>query len=122
MAVFWPSRRNNERCHRATSPYPIKPADVSRPWHAFRRDVLDRHTDPVPAVDPDNPAAYRAELAATRHAVAAGAATATTYRELTGGPHPDVAARLAALTGICTAATASCAPATTAVHPRLPVR
>lgn len=83
--------------HVRTSPYPIKPVDVTGPWLTFRRDVLGRHTDPVPAVDPDDPEAYRAELLDTRHAVATGAATATTYRELTGGPHPDVADRLAAL-------------------------
>ncbi|KUN96174.1 zinc finger domain-containing protein [Streptomyces caeruleatus] len=85
------------RHHIATSPYPIKPSDVSRPWHAFRRDVVDRHHDPVPAVDPDDPEAYRAALVATRHAVAVGAAPAATFRELTGGPAPDVAERLAAL-------------------------
>ncbi|MGW9041225.1 zinc finger domain-containing protein [Streptomyces lydicus] len=85
------------RHHIATSPYPIKPSDVSRPWDAFKRDVLGRHTDPVPAVDPDNPEAYRAELLGARHAVATGTATATTYRELTGGPSPEVADRLAAL-------------------------
>ncbi|KAB1141383.1 cell surface glycoprotein [Streptomyces luteolifulvus] len=85
------------RHHIATSPYPIKPSDVSRPWHSFRRDVVDRHHDPVPAADPDNPEAYRAELLGTRHAVAVGAAPAATFRELTGGPAPEVAERLAAL-------------------------
>lgn len=83
------------RHHIATSPYPIKPADVSRPWWAFKRDILDRHTDPTPQADPDDPASYRAELLGTRHAVATGAVPATTYRELTGGPAPDVAARIA---------------------------
>ncbi|WP_275463351.1 cell surface glycoprotein [Streptomyces noursei] len=73
------------RHHIATSPYPIKPSDVSRPWHDFRRDVVDRHHDPVPAVDPDDPEAYREALVATRHAVAIGAAPAATFRELTGG-------------------------------------
>ncbi|GGR80750.1 hypothetical protein GCM10010252_19080 [Streptomyces aureoverticillatus] len=85
------------RHHIATSPYPIKPSDVSRPWHSFRRDVVDRHHDPVPAASPDDPAAYRAELLGTRHAVALGAAPAATFRELTGGPAPEVAERLAAL-------------------------
>ncbi|MEU7046062.1 cell surface glycoprotein [Streptomyces varsoviensis] len=85
------------RHHIATSPYPIKPSDVSRPWHTFKTDVLGRHTDPVPAADPDNPEAWRAELLGTRTAVAAGTAAATTFRELTGGPAPEVAARLAAL-------------------------
>ncbi|MGX1912430.1 zinc finger domain-containing protein [Streptomyces phaeochromogenes] len=85
------------RHHIATSPYPIKPSDVSRPWHDFRRDVVDRHHDPVPAADPDDPAAYRAELLGTRNAVATGTAPAATFRELTGGPAPEVAERLAAL-------------------------
>lgn len=85
------------RHHIATSPYPVKPSDVSRPWHGFRRDVVDRHHDPVPAADPDDPEAYRAELVGTRHAVAVGAVPAATFRELTGGPAPEVAERLAAL-------------------------
>ncbi|EFL21873.1 probable cell surface glycoprotein [Streptomyces himastatinicus ATCC 53653] len=89
------------RHHIATSPYPIKPSDVSRPWHDFRRDVVDRHHDPVPAVNPDDPAAYRAALVATRHAVAIGAAPAATFRELTGGTREEreqaAAERLAAL-------------------------
>lgn len=87
------------RHHIASSPYPIKPADVSRPWHAFRRDVLDRHTDPTPAADPDDPDAYRAELLGTRHAVATGQQQAITYRELTSGIAPEVEQRLAALGG-----------------------
>ncbi|MFE4059487.1 cell surface glycoprotein [Streptomyces sp. NPDC059096] len=73
------------RRHIATSPYPIKPSDVSRPWDDFRRDVVDRHHDPVPAIDPDDPAAYREALVATRHAVATGAALPAAFRELTGG-------------------------------------
>ncbi|MET9291144.1 cell surface glycoprotein [Streptomyces sp. NPDC003077] len=86
------------RHHIATSPYPIKPADVVRPWQAFRRAALDRHTDPVPDADPDDPAAYRAALLGTRLAVATGAAAPTTLRELTtGGPAPELAARLSAV-------------------------
>jgi hypothetical protein len=65
------------RRHIATSPYPIKPSDVSRPWHAFRSDVLRRHVDPVPNVDPDNAAAYRAAIAGHRHAIETGATVAT---------------------------------------------
>ena len=84
------------RHHVATSPYPIQPADIARLWHTFKRDVLGRHTYPADSA-PYDPAAYRAELLGGRHAVAIGAATATTYRELTGGPAPAVAARLAAL-------------------------
>ncbi|MFI8850777.1 cell surface glycoprotein [Streptomyces sp. NPDC053499] len=86
------------RHHIATSPYPIKPSDVSRPWHAFKADVLGRHTDPTPAADPDNPAAWRAELIGTRQAVATGAALPSTHRELTsGGPAPEVRDRLATI-------------------------
>ncbi|MEW1774702.1 cell surface glycoprotein [Streptomyces sp. NPDC086777] len=91
------------RHHIATSPYPVRPSDVSRPWHSFRRDVVDRHHDPVPAADPDDPAAYRAELVGTRTAVATGASTASTYHELTGGTREErdqlAAERLAALGG-----------------------
>ncbi|MET9555115.1 cell surface glycoprotein [Streptomyces sp. NPDC006645] len=90
------------RHHIATSPYPIKPSDVSRPWHDFKRDVVDRHHDPVPAVDPDDFAAYREALVATRQAVAIGAIPAAPYRELTGGKTREerdqfAAGRLAAL-------------------------
>lgn len=90
------------RHHIATSPYPIKPSDVSRPWHTFKADVLGRHTGTFepgahPELDPDDEAGYRAALAADRAAVAAGTAPPVTVRELTGGPSPEVARRLAAL-------------------------
>ncbi|MGW1760973.1 zinc finger domain-containing protein [Streptomyces mirabilis] len=91
------------RHHIATSPYPVRPSDVSRPWHSFRRDVVDRHHDPVPAADPDDPEAYRAELLGARNAVATGASTAAPYQELTGGTREErdqlAAERLAALGG-----------------------
>lgn len=83
------------RHHCATSPYPIKPSDVSRPWHAFKADVIGRHTDPLPAADPDNPESWRAELLGTRQAVAAGQQPATLYRELTAAPADALRARLA---------------------------
>ncbi|MET7450657.1 cell surface glycoprotein [Streptomyces sp. NPDC005574] len=73
------------RRHIATSPYPIRPSDVSRPWHTFKADVIGRHHDPVPAVDPDNSVAYVRALYAGRQAVAVGAVTPTSYRELTYG-------------------------------------
>ncbi|MCY0959629.1 cell surface glycoprotein [Streptomyces sp. H27-H5] len=90
------------RHHIASSPYRIQPSDVSRPWHAFKADVLGRHTDPVPPVDPDNHRAYRDALASTRTAIATGQAAPSVYRELTGGSTRDernefAAARLAAL-------------------------
>ncbi|MFE5851988.1 cell surface glycoprotein [Streptomyces sp. NPDC056500] len=65
------------RQHIATSPYPIKPADIGARWQTFRRDILGRHVDPAPPVDPDNQAAYRAALRAGRAAIETGAAVAT---------------------------------------------
>ncbi|MFF3886576.1 cell surface glycoprotein [Streptomyces sp. NPDC001914] len=90
------------RHHIASSAYRLQPSDVSRPWHAFKADVLGRHTDPVPPVDPDNHQAYRAALADTRTAIATGQAAPSMYRELTGGSTREernefAAARLAAL-------------------------
>ncbi|GHA19745.1 cell surface glycoprotein [Streptomyces echinoruber] len=73
------------RHHIATSPYPIKPSDVSRVWADFRRDVLSRHVDPVPDVDPDDDAAYRAALAAQRRAIETGQAVAQPRAALTAG-------------------------------------
>ncbi|MFF4552761.1 hypothetical protein [Streptomyces sp. NPDC001422] len=62
-----------------------------------RSDRMARHTDPTPAADPDNVAAYQAELRATRAAVATGQQQPA-HHELTAGPmHPDVAARLRTL-------------------------
>ncbi|MER8086588.1 cell surface glycoprotein [Streptomyces sp. NPDC094048] len=77
------------RRHIATSPYPIKPSDVSRPWHDFRRDILGRHVDPTPTVDPDDEAAYRAALATTRHAIETGAAVAQPRTALPAGTRDD---------------------------------
>ncbi len=83
------------RSHILDSPYPILPVDISRRWHAHRRDRLDRHTDPTPAADPDDPAAWRAELLRTCKAVAAGAAPPSTHRQITGGGPPrDIEERL----------------------------
>jgi hypothetical protein len=62
-----------------------------------RADRMSRHTDPTPAADPDDPHAYKAEIAATRLAVATGQQPPEQH-ELTAGPmHPDVAARLKTL-------------------------
>ncbi|MBT2420743.1 hypothetical protein J7F01_36890 [Streptomyces sp. ISL-22] len=83
------------RSHVLDSPYPILPVDVARKWRAHRRDRLDRHTDPTPAADPDDPAAWRAELLRSRNAVAAGLAAPSTHRQITsGGRLPDVEERL----------------------------
>ncbi|MET9038444.1 zinc finger domain-containing protein [Streptomyces mirabilis] len=83
------------RAHVLDSPYPILPVDVARRWRAHRRDRLDRHTDPTPAADPDDPVAWRAELLRSRNAVAAGLAAPSTHRQITGGsPSRHVEERL----------------------------
>ncbi|GAA2500574.1 zinc finger domain-containing protein [Streptomyces longisporus] len=76
------------RSHVLDSPYPILPVDIARRWRAHRRDRLDRHTDPTPAADPDDPAAWRAELLRARNAVAAGIASPSTHRQITSGRRP----------------------------------
>ncbi|MEV2203760.1 cell surface glycoprotein [Streptomyces fradiae] len=88
----------------ATSPYPIKPSDIGAPWETYRADIVGRHWDPAPAVDPDNAPAYRAALRSTRHAVAVGALPPTPQHAIEGRPSPiraerdaAAAARLAAL-------------------------
>jgi hypothetical protein len=90
------------RHHIATSPYPIKPSDVSRPWHAFKADVVSRHTGTFepsrhPELDPDDVAGYQRALYADRQAVATGAVPARPFKELTAGPEAEAQARLAAL-------------------------
>ncbi|WP_327325132.1 hypothetical protein OG735_23500 [Streptomyces sp. NBC_01210] len=83
------------RAHALDSPYPILPVDVARRWRAHRRDRLDRHTDPTPAADPDDPAAWRAELLRARNAVAVGVVAPSTHRQITGGdPQRDIEERL----------------------------
>ncbi|PNG17164.1 hypothetical protein, partial [Streptomyces cahuitamycinicus] len=85
------------RQHIRTSPYQILPADVARPWESYRRDRLARHSDPTPSVDPDDQAAWTAELADTRRAVAAGTAQPAQARAITSGRDgvdPKLEARL----------------------------
>ncbi|GHJ40484.1 hypothetical protein [Streptomyces sp. TS71-3] len=79
------------RAHILDSPYPILPVDVARTWRTYRRNRLDRHTDPTPAADPDDPAAWRAELLGTRQAVATGQTAPAVFRQIgRGDPRPDV--------------------------------
>ncbi|MFD4479479.1 hypothetical protein ACFWPU_25640 [Streptomyces sp. NPDC058471] len=85
------------RQHIRTSPYQIVPADLARPWESYRRDRLARHSDPTPSVDPDDQAAWSAELAGTRRAVAAGTTQPSQVRAITTGQdeiEPRLAARL----------------------------
>lgn len=58
--------------HYRNSQWPIMPADIATRWTTIAKDRLDRHTDPIPPVDPDNVDAWCEELAATRQAVALG--------------------------------------------------
>ncbi|WSQ12950.1 hypothetical protein OG604_37200 [Streptomyces sp. NBC_01231] len=78
--------RISARQHIRTSPYQILPADIARPWESYRRDRLARHTDPTPSADPDDQAAWTAELVGTRRAVAYGTAQPTEYRQIAGKP------------------------------------
>ncbi|MFK4688237.1 zinc finger domain-containing protein [Streptomyces pristinaespiralis] len=69
--------------HIRVSPYPILPADIGRPWESYKRDRLNRHTDPTPSVDPDDQAAWTAELVGARRAVASGVARPAHHRQIT---------------------------------------
>ncbi|MEV0438984.1 hypothetical protein AB0I84_07830 [Streptomyces spectabilis] len=72
----------------------IEPHDVLAAWAPHRAELMQRHTDPVPAADPDNPAAWREELLGTRTAVATGhAPPAQPHAEI----NPAGQKRLAAL-------------------------
>ncbi|MBZ6230275.1 zinc finger domain-containing protein [Streptomyces olivaceus] len=73
------------RRHIRSSPYPILPADIVRPWDLYRRERLSKHSDPTPSVDPDDQAAWSAELVGTRRAVAAGTAQPAQARAITSG-------------------------------------
>ncbi|MFF2645734.1 hypothetical protein ACFVUB_38585 [Streptomyces niveus] len=73
------------REHILNSPYPILPADIARRWNTYRRHRLQRHTDPTPTADPDDQAAWTAELARTRRAVATGSAEPAQHKALTSG-------------------------------------
>ncbi|MGW1957043.1 zinc finger domain-containing protein [Streptomyces sp. NPDC001920] len=77
------------RQHIRVSPYQILPADVARPWESYRRDRLARHSDPTPSADPDDQAAWTAELVGTRRAVAAGTAQPAQARAISGRDRID---------------------------------
>lgn len=89
--------RTTARQHIRNSPYQIVPADVARPWESYRRERLNRHTDPTPSADPDDQAAWTAELVDARRAVAAGTTQPAQSRAITsgrGGVDPRLEARL----------------------------
>ncbi|MFF9284841.1 zinc finger domain-containing protein [Streptomyces griseosporeus] len=102
QAHGWDSARV-ARDYIARNPYRIQPSDISRPWHAHKADMLNRHVgtfEPTahPHLDPDDVDGYRAALAADRQAVATGQQAPTTHRALTAGPAAaEVERRLAQL-------------------------
>ncbi|AGK80425.1 putative cell surface glycoprotein [Streptomyces microflavus DSM 40593] len=77
------------RRHVATSPYPIKPSDVSRPWYAFRADLIRRHAGTFeprlhPEIDPDAAPgrAYFDALRGSMRAIASGEQPPVTSRAI----------------------------------------
>ncbi|KOX16613.1 hypothetical protein ADL06_33185 [Streptomyces sp. NRRL F-6491] len=58
----------------------IEPHDVLAAWAPHRGELMQRHTDPLPATDPDDAEAWREELLRTRAAVALGQAPPSEYR------------------------------------------
>ncbi|WP_328860912.1 zinc finger domain-containing protein [Streptomyces sp. NBC_00306] len=72
--------------HYARSQFPILPADIASRWQSVVRDRMARDVDPLPAVDPDNGAAYRAAVVAHRRAVVAGQTAPVEAPQLTASP------------------------------------
>lgn len=97
----------------------ITPAAVMAAWAPKRRALLERHTDPLPPVDPDDEAAYRAHLAASRGAVVAGHADPTPGREID-GQWPSLAQLAAARPADGCRAELTAAGAPTPVRSRFP--
>ncbi|MER5785782.1 hypothetical protein ABT104_29305 [Streptomyces mobaraensis] len=76
---------------------PIEPADLLAAWAPHRAELMNRHTDPLPAADPDDVTAWRAELVGTRAAVATGSSAPSGNRQLTSAIAPAIEARLASI-------------------------
>ncbi|MFI0906788.1 hypothetical protein ACH4TE_25180 [Streptomyces sioyaensis] len=75
----------------------VEPHDLLAAWAGHRAELMNRHTDPVPAADPDDVAAYRAEIVGTRTAVATGQQRPTAYRAIAPAEQQHLAAVTAAL-------------------------
>lgn len=78
--------------HYGKSPFLVKPSDVVERWRAQARDKAERHIDPLPAADPDDPVAYAAELRASRQAAAAGTGPQQSARAALGPGRYEIAA------------------------------
>lgn len=77
--------------HSARSPYQVRPSDITDLWRRHSASALAPYVDPLPAADPDDPAAYAAELRAGR-AAAATAGEAPTVRQALGPGRYEIAA------------------------------
>lgn len=77
--------------HYAESQWPILPANIATQWKATVRDRLERHTDPTPQADPDDPHQWNEELRAQRRAVIAGELDPAPYTAAEGTPRPIAA-------------------------------
>jgi hypothetical protein len=77
--------------HYAASPFTIRVADIATRWRDQTKNRLDRHTDPIPAADPDDEAAWRRQLADTRRAVAKGQIQPAHHAIAAGPPAPIAA-------------------------------
>ncbi|TGB14404.1 hypothetical protein [Streptomyces sp. MZ04] len=58
----------------------VEPHDVLAAWAPHRAELMNRHTDPLPDADPDDPQAWREELLDARAAVAHGYTSPAQYR------------------------------------------
>ncbi|MFE3220257.1 hypothetical protein [Streptomyces antimycoticus] len=85
-------RENRSAQYRA-----IEPGDITAAWAPFRRELMNRHTDPVPDADPDDVAAYLTALRASRHAVATGQLAPAQYRAALVAASPSPTEAIAAL-------------------------
>ncbi|MFD0267873.1 hypothetical protein ACFVGY_15020 [Streptomyces sp. NPDC127106] len=102
-AVHWDVRRAVDRFYeqrggdRSAQYRHVEPADILAAWAPCKTELINRHVDPLPEANPDDIAAYLAEVRASRQAVAAGVTPPVEQRELTSRePSPELAARVAA--------------------------
>lgn len=68
--------------HYADSPFTVLPSDIATRWKAEVRRRMAKHTDPTPAVDPNDEIAYRRAIRDGRTAVAQGVTQPQGVRQL----------------------------------------